>query len=288
MDTLYTYLLLGIAAGCALGGVVGWWLRKQGEAARQHAVEVYYREALKISESARDRARQEVDELGDRLRQAKVEAEARANELEELQTFLDGVQQAGADTTQRIHELEEERKQLRSMVKEGESTLQRLTREWKTREAQLSAKGNGHGELQRVRAELQAMTEARTASSAEADRLRSRVRALEEELQEASRVPSNGNRTQTTVAEGNGAPSWLISAANDDQDDLKVIRGLGPVLERGLNNLGVFYYRQVARMTPEDVEWLAPRLKIHPKRILRDDWASQARECHRLKYEEEP
>jgi predicted flap endonuclease-1-like 5' DNA nuclease len=294
MEVLYTYLLLGSGAGCALGGLVGWWVRKQGEAARQHDVEVYYREALKISETSRDRSREEADKLGDRLRQMREQDEIRETETQELRSFLEGVKLAGGETSRRIEELEGELVQVRTRLKERDTALNRLQKEWKAREAKLAASTNGHGELAKVQAELRAMTEARSASGSEADRLRKRVLELESQRSASpivagngngsSKVVTNGNGTRKVASNGNGSPQWLMPSANGDQDDLKSIHGLGPVLERGLNKLGVYYFRQVARMSENDVAWLAPRLNIHPGRILRADWAKQAKDCHRRKY----
>ena len=286
MDVLYTYLLLGSGAGCALGGLVGWWVRKQGEAARRHDVEVYYREALKISEASRDRSRDEADKLGDRMRQLRQQDEIRENETQELRSFLEGIKQAGGETTQRIEELDNELVQVRTRLKDRDTALNRLQKEWKAREAKLVASTNGHGELAKVQAELKAMTEARSASGSEANRLRKRVLELESQMKTSPIVAGNGNGSRKVASIGNGAPNWLIPSANGDQDDLKSIHGLGPVLERGLNKLGVYYFRQVAKMSEKDVEWLAPRLNIHPGRILRGDWAKQATDCHRRKYKE--
>jgi predicted flap endonuclease-1-like 5' DNA nuclease len=98
------------------------------------------------------------------------------------------------------------------------------------------------------------------------------------------RTRARGSRSRVAPERSNGnghhrdGPSWLLGSADGDPDDLKAIRGLGPVLERGLNELGVFHFRQLAQMTAEDAAWLAPRLKVFPGRLLRDDWATQARE----------
>jgi hypothetical protein len=126
MDLLYTYLLLGSGAGCALGGFVGWWVRKQGEAARQHDVEVYYREALKISEASRDRSREEADKLGNRMREIRAQDELRETETQELRSFLEGIKQASSETSDRIEELEIELAQVRGKLKERDTALSRL------------------------------------------------------------------------------------------------------------------------------------------------------------------
>ena len=57
--------------------------------------------------------------------------------------------------------------------------------------------------------------------------------------------------------------------------------------DRDFNGLGVFYFRQLAQMTSHDVDWFAGRLKLVPGRILRHDWASQAKQQHFRKYNEQ-
>ena len=68
----------------------------------------------------------------------------------------------------------------------------------------------------------------------------------------------------------------LYGAAPDNIDDLKVISGVGPALEKKLNELGVYRYEQVASWTKADIEWVDERLKFRG-RIERDDWVKQAR-----------
>ena len=49
---------------------------------------------------------------------------------------------------------------------------------------------------------------------------------------------------------------------------------------------GVDVHGQVDGDELVDVAWIAPRLKVGPGRILRENWAAQARKLHRLKYRE--
>ena len=67
-------------------------------------------------------------------------------------------------------------------------------------------------------------------------------------------------------------------------DDLKLIVGIGPVLERMLHQLGVSSYRQIARWTERDIDEFNARLPEFPGRIRRDAWVTQARALHRSKY----
>ena len=60
------------------------------------------------------------------------------------------------------------------------------------------------------------------------------------------------------------------------RDDLKRIRGIGPVMERLLNDIGVTSFAQLAAFTPEDVRRVAAVIETFPGRIERDDWVGQA------------
>jgi len=70
----------------------------------------------------------------------------------------------------------------------------------------------------------------------------------------------------------------------DQVDNLKRIRGIGPVLERMLNRLGIYQYRQIAAWTPEDVAYFDEKLKDFRGRIQRDSWIVNARAQHQSKY----
>lgn len=68
----------------------------------------------------------------------------------------------------------------------------------------------------------------------------------------------------------------LYDAAPDNTDDLKVISGVGPALEKKLNGLGVYTYAQIANWTAADAEWIDAQLKFRG-RIERDNWVEQAK-----------
>jgi predicted flap endonuclease-1-like 5' DNA nuclease len=69
-------------------------------------------------------------------------------------------------------------------------------------------------------------------------------------------------------------------------DDLKLIVGVGPVLERMLHQLGITSYRQIARWTERDIDEFDARLPEFPGRIRRDAWVTQARALHQSKFGE--
>jgi predicted flap endonuclease-1-like 5' DNA nuclease len=69
----------------------------------------------------------------------------------------------------------------------------------------------------------------------------------------------------------------LLEPAFGQPDDLEQIGGVGPMLEALLNEVGVFYYWQIAEWTPEDIAWVEGKLMHFRGRILRDDWVGRAR-----------
>ena len=61
-------------------------------------------------------------------------------------------------------------------------------------------------------------------------------------------------------------------------DDLQQIKGVGPAIEKTLNELGIFNLQQIADMSEYDIDRVARKLKGFHSRIYREDWIGQARE----------
>ena len=59
-------------------------------------------------------------------------------------------------------------------------------------------------------------------------------------------------------------------------DNLKLIKGVGPKLEKLLNEMGVFHFDQIAAWTPEEVAWADQNLAGFKGRVSRDNWVAQA------------
>ena len=67
-------------------------------------------------------------------------------------------------------------------------------------------------------------------------------------------------------------------SANVSSDDLQAIKGIGPAIEKTLNELGIFRFQQIAEMSEYDINRVANHLKGFRSRIYREDWIGQARE----------
>lgn len=68
----------------------------------------------------------------------------------------------------------------------------------------------------------------------------------------------------------------VLKPSKSNSDDLKVIKGIGPVIEKALNASGIYSYRQIAHFTPANIEWVNTHLDFHG-RIEREDWIGQAK-----------
>lgn len=100
-----------------------------------------------------------------------------------------------------------------------------------------------------------------------------RVATLKTELARLRRQYAPGLPTRAATAVPGGA-----TGAHESADDLKRVSGIGPVFERTLNEMGIYRYEQLARLTEQDLERVAARLATFPDRIVHDRWVEQARE----------
>jgi predicted flap endonuclease-1-like 5' DNA nuclease len=107
-------------------------------------------------------------------------------------------------------------------------------------------------------------------------------RKLADELAQAHAETARYRRLIVDIE--NNAPSPLMGPGAPD--DLKLIVGVGPVLERMLHQLGVTTFRQVAYWTERDIDVFDAKLHEFPGRIRRDGWVTQARALHQSKYGE--
>ena len=73
-----------------------------------------------------------------------------------------------------------------------------------------------------------------------------------------------------------GTPPPLLDAPEGAADDLKRLKGIGPLNEQKLNTLGIYHLRQIAAWSPEEVRWVGAALAF-PGRIEREAWVAQAK-----------
>ncbi len=98
--------------------------------------------------------------------------------------------------------------------------------------------------------------------------------ALKEDKTEASIAPKE--EEQTTNEHSESKPMLLSKAPAKGKDQLSLIKGIGPVLEKKLNELGVYTFEQIASWSKEQEAWISSQIAF-PKRVTREAWVKQAK-----------
>lgn len=87
-------------------------------------------------------------------------------------------------------------------------------------------------------------------------------------------LPKRTPRKRSIKALGMKRPSGKL-------DDLQLINGVGPTLEKKLHRLGIYHYEQLAHVTAEEIKLIDSKLKTYKGRLKRDKWPMQARRLHK-------
>ena len=74
-----------------------------------------------------------------------------------------------------------------------------------------------------------------------------------------------------------------VNPAPQAPDDLKLINGVGPAMEKKLNACGVFGFRDLALLSDADIERVEAAIKF-VGRLRREDWMGQAKARYLQKY----
>jgi predicted flap endonuclease-1-like 5' DNA nuclease len=84
--------------------------------------------------------------------------------------------------------------------------------------------------------------------------------------------------TQQVSANNAKVPEILFTDATEaDKDDLKKISGIGPFIEKKLNDIGIWTYRQISQFDSHLIDKVTNAIEFFPGRIKRDHWVEQAK-----------
>jgi predicted flap endonuclease-1-like 5' DNA nuclease len=72
-------------------------------------------------------------------------------------------------------------------------------------------------------------------------------------------------------------PERLKAPRKGRADDLKEIEGIGPAMEKLVNEMGFFHFDQIASWSDADVALVDSEMKTFKGRITRDKWVAQAK-----------
>jgi predicted flap endonuclease-1-like 5' DNA nuclease len=187
-------------------------------------------------------------------------------QVRQLKALLGQAKQALATKDVQLRSLSAQRDLFKTQLAERESRVRELE---SPRDAEVRAKVP---ELEQRVTEYRRQLEQRAERIVELETqltLRSRrITELERSL---------AQRDQRIVALENDLAEGLAWGAQDREDDLKAIKGIGPKFERLLKALGVKTVAQIAEWSEEDVGRFASALKVPKDRIVRGGWVDKAR-----------
>ncbi len=228
--------------------------------------------AKELSEAARD-AYERRDELQREIKDVRSDLETVLSQRDKLRSDIAHQEREKADS-------EEKDEKIFQLSRELESWHQRLPPlidRYRTRNAEAEQLEADLAEARRQIEELQTAgneDQTRIEAVQDPDALTSGHGASNDPTDSDERVADPGAESSTTVSDD-----------ADDQslrDDLKQIKGVGPAIEKTLNEMGIYRLQQIADMTEYDIDRVAERLKGFHSRIYRENWIGQARELQDL------
>ena len=128
--------------------------------------------------------------------------------------------------------------------------------------------------LHELKVKLQDSEEQKQHAQQRLDTLKQRVSPLTQKLRQQRQLIRQLREVSTQLLTRD-------ADANEQQDDLKAIHGIGPALERRLRSHGIERFEQIAAMSEQEFAAVATRLSIAPTMAQRQGWIQQARDLYR-------
>ena len=297
ITVIHIALLVG---AIIIGAVIGWMVRGSQSVHEKAAINTGWQEQIDAHRTERKRLVEQNKGLMDqvsRLQASLRDAEKRAKELstsaQEANARRDDLQREIKDIRSNLEVAVTQRDKLQTDiaaqnvsqagVREKDEKIFQLSRElenWQNRLPPLI-------ERYRVRNEEAEQLEADLAEA------RLRIEQLEStQTDSPTRIEPVRDRDALTNGRdaSNDPTDYQTSSrmnsmeiANDDdhetlRDDLRQIKGIGPAIEKTLNEMGIFRFQQIADLSEYEIDRVAQRLKGFHSRIYRENWIGQARE----------
>jgi len=84
-------------------------------------------------------------------------------------------------------------------------------------------------------------------------------------------------KEESGLTEDEEKPELLDEPTKGKPDDLKEISGIGLKLEKVLNDLGIYYFSQIASWGEKELNWIDNHLVAFKGRARREKWVEQAK-----------
>ena len=298
-----------IAAMTVAGAIVGWVLRGNRSKNEKAAVNASWQEQMNAQRTEHDRLTEQNTALMEQVSQylaSNKDAKNRAKELslavQEAYSRRDELQREIKDVRGNLEVAMTERDQLQTNIssREGESAsaadkdarikkLQTELENWQNRLPPLIEKFRLRNEdAERLEADFEAANARIAELEASLESSETRVEPVSDpdaltDGRDASNDPIDEDFDDEADDEAEFEDEDVEGEDEDEpvngsRDKLQAIKGVGPAIEKTLNEMGIFRFQQIAEMSEYDINRVAKRLKGFRSRIYREDWIGQARE----------
>jgi predicted flap endonuclease-1-like 5' DNA nuclease/uncharacterized protein YoxC len=282
-----------------IGAVIAWVLRGKRAVQEKAAINAGWQEQMGAQRIEHKRLLEQNKGLMEQLNQIQASNRDAKNRAKEL---AEGVQTAYAKRDELQREIKDVRSSLETVLSQRDKlrtdmsslTTVSASEEKDEKIFQLSR------ELENWHQRLPPLLERYRSRDAQAVKLEADLAAAELRIEELE-GKLNDNQTRIEPVSDPDALTSGLDASNDDsdgpaesssqtsefgtgdqaqqlRDDLKQIKGVGPAIEKTLNDMGIFRFQQIADMTEFDIDRVAEKLKGFHSRIYRENWIGQARE----------
>ena len=290
-EITFVYFVL-LAAAALTGLIVGWIVRGSRAVHERRAINAGWQEQLKEDRIEMERLAKQNKYLMDQNGQSQASSRQAMKRAKDLSDAMQEAYQRRNDMRRKLKAIRSnletavsERDELKMNIasqggpgtagKDKDDKIFQLSRElddWQKRLPPLI-------ERYRVRDE--------EAKRLEAELVEARARILQLEEDSISRVEpvlhpevlTDGHDVSNDTHDNKRLdPLDADKSGSNSRDYLQQIKGIGPALEKTLNEMGIYRFHQIASMSEYDINRVAERLKGFHSRIHREDWIGQARE----------
>lgn len=289
------------ALALVVGGATGWLVRSNRVRQEKMAINAGWSEQMEAQRTEHQRLVGQNKSLMDQISQYQAsnqDAKKRARELSEAaqnaHARRDELQREIKDVRSNLETVLSQRDKLRSDI--ANQDVEKAASEQKDEKIfQLSRElESWHNRLPPLIERYRVRNEEAVQLEADLAEARRRIEALEtainddqtriEAVHDPDALTHGRDASNDPSEQQNDPPVDSVEIASHDnshhslRDDLKQIKGIGPAIEKTLNEMGIFRLQQIADMTEYDIDRVAERLKGFHSRIYRENWIGQARE----------
>lgn len=291
-DFSFTLIVLAILA-VLVGFTIGWILRANRNHKELDAINAGWREETEAQNGETNRLISQNAELRAEINASKAEQEEAISRASELASVLQeayqsrdearpklkqaarNLQAAEKNRLQLVAEVADTKRKFHAVadaLKKKDETIAALEKRllgWQSRVQPLVAsfrqKNSQVGLLENELLKLREVL-----NTFEHNNLddQSGIEPIDSDALTAGREASN----EPSANEQHSEPGPLSS-----QDELTRIKGIGPAVNSKLNDLGIFYFHQVASLSEDDIDRISSHLKGFRNLLQRYDWIKQAR-----------